>query len=328
MLQAFASFARICVPIFFFLGGYGLYKRLESGKFSLSDSIISLYKQYWKVFVIFIPIAFCFFSRTGENVNYLTSRYVITEKDEFITELLSNFIGYSCSFNSEWWFFSVYLCLLPLGCLFYTTIENHRSFLKDAFILISLSMILYNVFPNLANMEMFSNIDNNIFFKRFFLLPDSTITFFEGIVFAKYNALATLKKKLESIPLNKILCVIGCATIFWCRTYILTQEIADLIYVSFFIAFVSILIDCLAIIKTIFSFLGKHSTNMWYVHSFYCYYFLEVTKIVYCTQNVWVDWLILILMSLATSVLLEFIYKQINTMWNKMISKTDAITES
>lgn len=49
-LQHFAQASSICVSIFFFLGGYGLYIRWKSSKLSVSGSIIDLYKSYWKVF--------------------------------------------------------------------------------------------------------------------------------------------------------------------------------------------------------------------------------------------------------------------------------------
>ena len=53
---------KLCVPIFMFLGGYGLYKQWESGHNSFFKYIRRQYVQYWKVFVVFVPIGFVFFS--------------------------------------------------------------------------------------------------------------------------------------------------------------------------------------------------------------------------------------------------------------------------
>lgn len=50
-----------CVPLFFFLGGYGLYMRMQKSGFSLWQSILKLYKAYWKVFFIFVPVGIVFF---------------------------------------------------------------------------------------------------------------------------------------------------------------------------------------------------------------------------------------------------------------------------
>lgn len=310
-LQRLAVSGNICVPIFFFLGGYGLYKRWESGKFKLSEAVISLYRQYWKVFVIFVPIAFLFFSRTGEGINSLAARYVIDSNTNFISALLSNFLGYTCTFNSEWWFFSAYLCTLPLGYLLLTAIRDHQSFLKDLFIAVLISILLCVVFPNLSNTAVFANINSNLFFSRLFLNPTYVCTFFEGIVFAKYDAVAALKRKVSTLPLKHILCLLGVAAVFWCRMFVESSPPADMIYVPFLIAFVSVLLEDLRMLGKLFSYLGKHSANMWYIHSFYCYYFLEVTKIVYSTKSVWIDLLILVALSLGSSVLLEFVYDRL-----------------
>ncbi len=85
---------RLCVAVFFFLGGYGLYKRREAGKFSLMDSVIALFKSYWKVFIIFIPIAFIFFGHEkGENINELCTRYSFEETRDMITAVIANFFA-------------------------------------------------------------------------------------------------------------------------------------------------------------------------------------------------------------------------------------------
>ena len=76
--------------------------------------------------------------------------------------------------------------------------------------------------------------------------------------------------------------------------------------------------DSLKVLKSIFQYLGKHSTNIWLIHSFYCYYFLEATKLVYSTRNVWIDLLILLLMSLVSSILVDLFYNLITKLYSKV----------
>ncbi len=66
--QCIGTFGKICVSIFMFLGGYGLYASsitdndgIQIPKNSLSRHIFSLYTAYWKVFLIFVPIGFLLF---------------------------------------------------------------------------------------------------------------------------------------------------------------------------------------------------------------------------------------------------------------------------
>lgn len=108
-----------CVALFFFFGGYGIYKRLEKGSFNLTSSILGLLKKYWKIFFIFVPVGFIFFSRKGENISALASRYNFNTIRELITILISNFTLLSDSANSEWWFMKTYICALLMGTVYF-----------------------------------------------------------------------------------------------------------------------------------------------------------------------------------------------------------------
>ena len=68
-------FGKICVPIFMFLGGYGLYASCvykEDNENKIKNKfiikIVNLYKCYWKVFIIFVPLCILFFQN---NHNFL-----------------------------------------------------------------------------------------------------------------------------------------------------------------------------------------------------------------------------------------------------------------
>lgn len=52
-----AKFAEICVPLYLFLSGYGLYiLYLKNSNIKPLKRIFKLYLNFWTVFVIFIPI--------------------------------------------------------------------------------------------------------------------------------------------------------------------------------------------------------------------------------------------------------------------------------
>lgn len=127
-LHTFALNSKFCVSIFFFLGGYGMYKRWSKGNFNLLNTIMELMKKFWKVFVIFTPAAFIFFKRVGEGTNYLCSRYVIENWRDFITNVLGNFILLNCSINFEWWFLPYYICVLMLGVIYCDKMKKKMIF--------------------------------------------------------------------------------------------------------------------------------------------------------------------------------------------------------
>ena len=94
-------FGNICVSMYIFLSGYGIYmSSLKNGKITLKDSfkrLKKLYINYWIVFIIFVPIGFIFFN-----------------KELNIREFILNFVGWSSSYNGEWWFFRLYVELILL----------------------------------------------------------------------------------------------------------------------------------------------------------------------------------------------------------------------
>ena len=68
LTRCIGVFGKICVSIFMFLGGYGLYasSTIDTDgclipQKPLSRHVFSLYSAYWKVFLVFIPIGFLFF---------------------------------------------------------------------------------------------------------------------------------------------------------------------------------------------------------------------------------------------------------------------------
>src|SRR4051794_21728645 len=64
--QLIADFGKLCVAIFLFLSGFGLYKSFEAkGIFTFQQGvkrIINFYKLYWIIFFIFIPIGLNYFN--------------------------------------------------------------------------------------------------------------------------------------------------------------------------------------------------------------------------------------------------------------------------
>lgn len=305
--QALAMAANLCVSIFFFLGGYGLFLRWKGSQFSIKQSVLDLYKAYWKVFIVFVPIAVLFFARSGDGINALCTRYTFARSRDLITAVLSDFTGWTCNLNPEWWFFRSYVCAIPLGCLFCMATGKHRNFWVDLFLVFGLDILIRSVFPGIAGTEAFSALDHNLYFSAFLNISSGTSAFFAGIVFAKYDGLCAIKKMLLELPCSTAVSCLGLAGLFWCRAFAISGK-ADIIYCALMIPMLSVIFDRIRMLKKGFAFLGRHSTNMWLIHSFYCYYFLEATQLVYGTGNALLSLVILIVLSLASSILLNGFY--------------------
>lgn len=90
------SAAKICVSIFMFLSGYGLYYTFANkGTVRVWHRIKNVYKRFWQVFFIFVPIGFVFLSKPFS-----------------IVEFFQNLFCLRFSYNQEWWFLGTYIELL------------------------------------------------------------------------------------------------------------------------------------------------------------------------------------------------------------------------
>lgn len=305
-LTSLASASSVCVALFFFLAGYGMRMRQVSGRRGLAGHVFSVYRSFWKVALIFIPIAYLCFARSGEGISALAQRYVARDAKTLIGAILANLVTYNCSINSEWWFLNTYLCVMPLGylfCLVPRRGDRTAGFLLDMLAVILLDVLIRTVIPQTAETVLFKSVSRN-FYARFLFFRTDAISFFTGIAFARHGILDDLKARLERVPLRTPVCLAACAALFTMRMLTL-RNTADAILIPLFVAALSVVLGRVRPVKKAFMFLGRHSANIWLTHTFYCYYFLECTRLVYCTQNVWVDLAVLLGLSLATSVVIE-----------------------
>ena len=111
----------------------------------------------------------------------------------------------------------------------------------------------------------------------------------------------------------------GAALVLFCRAYVVTDMAnADVVLVPALAVFLSAFFDSLKGLKLVFAFLGRHSTNIWLIHTFFCYYFLGPAKLVYCTRCVWIDLAILLALSLGASALLELFYNYLGKLLRRL----------
>ena len=70
----------------------------------------------------------------------------------------------------------------------------------------------------------------------------------------------------------------------------------------------------------VFLFFSKHSMNMWLIHSFFCYYYFQ-KEMMMVSNNAIVDYVLLVVVSLVSSVMVDWIwrgiYKGVMLIYNK-----------
>lgn len=309
-LAYFGSFGKICVSFFFFLGGYGVYLTACSKKYDLIAKIKGLYLAYWKVFVIFIPLAFLF---CAHQPTYCDEAEICTRYATFSAqECFNNFIGFSTSYNSEWWFLNSYLCVLIL----YPPIDHlvrHRSTLFNVTAIVLFSIFITDVFPALGDLEVFGTLSDNYLYQTFFLLSAPyTACFWMGAVFAKGNLLIQIRDSLRrNRLLNPLLDIFFIGVIVQMRW--ITGQIVDILYVPFLIIFLMDLLRHLHPIRAVLLCIGKESTSMWLIHPFFCYYFYPVVQVIVAPRWGVLSLLLLLILSYLAARLVRLFWWGIGT---------------
>ncbi|MEH7082647.1 acyltransferase [Neobacillus drentensis] len=274
--QLIGQFGKLCVAIFLFLSGLGLYKSFESKKhFTFRQGFIraiNFFTIYWLVFFIFIPIGLKYFDNTV--------RYAWNPK-----LFIYNLFALIHTYNGEWWFISVYIELVLLFPLIIKLIEKWpvlTSYLS--FICLFLAAFFQHVddfFPTLELVQIAINHLSTLFTWQ--------IMFITGIYFSKYSLFVKMNTFFSKIHLNnKIVFLLLLVICFYIRQYtypfiIKTRgpEIAGIYNYSDFIlspivifSFVK-LVQNITILERLFLLLGKHSTIIWLTHTFFIYYFFQ-----------------------------------------------------
>lgn len=310
------SFGKICVSLFFFLGGYGVYISSYGKRYDIVTHVKRLYISYWKVFFIFIPMGFLLF---GDQTAYCQKEAICYIFSNFSwKEFLENFTGINFTYNSEWWFLRSYIIALvsfPIVC---SIVEKCTARVNILIVIIS-SILVTNVLPTIGNIEAIGSLNNNYLYSKLFCQSAPYVAcFWMGVVVAKDGLLKRLEESLEE---NKLLNPIADVLIWGFVIYFRQVGIGDamdIFYVPVLCVVSMNFVRRFKILQKALLAIGKESTNIWLIHSFYCYYFYFFIKIVVAPRWALVSLTVLILLSYMSSVGVTYFWKKIATEVEKM----------
>lgn len=277
--------SKICVSIFMFLSGYGLYYTFKkNGTVRVTKRLKAIYERFWKVFFVFVPLGFLFFDRSFH-----------------LQEFLLNLLCLDDSYNLEWWFMGTYIELvlvLPLVL----RMEDKRCFL----IVVLAIAILLRCLSELFELNSGGAASHIHQFGYYFPV------FYLGVFFCKYSCF----EKFQRLTYNKLIgcgvCVVMTAIAFVIRSKWDITEMTILmtpLFIYLFVAFFGVIGKA----NQVLLFFGKHSMNMWLVHTFFCYYYFQKEMLV-LSRNAIVDYVLIVAVSLVSSMVINSLWATINWM--------------
>lgn len=286
--QYIGMFGSICVMMFLFLSGYGLYiKENNNIKIkSIIKRIIKFYINFWIIFILFITIG------------YMNGKYTFNLK-----EFIFNFIGIKTTYNGEWWFISLYIFLIIIYPILIKLINklNFKLNIGLALVYYCIGMILVKL-SILFNINILNNIGNFISWWIYFIM---------GILVCKYGVFYRIKGWLRNKNLDKksiyILLLGVCIFLNFSLTHIPIINYFNNIIILFLFMFSLVNITTE---NKIIVFIGENSTNMWLIHSFFCYYFWS--EFTYKLKYSMLILIQIIIITIIISICINFIIKKIN----------------
>ncbi len=306
-LSILGDFGKICVAMFAFLGGYGKYCKYGNRPVNIVREIYGIYKRYWRVFLIFIPIGFLFFSN---QTPYCLCEQINDRFTAFsMKELMLNFFGLESTYNWEWWFLFTYIICVMLFPFMKRMVEQQS-------ILVNLTlMILFQLVIMLLAIVTASDFPmvEDWFRCR---LP-CVVCFYCGVIVSRYGLYSKIYSYVIKLRVKPLIGMIAFAIVFLLR-YFCHNSSLDFLFASILIIVYKIIIDSYKPIRKPLEILGKHSTNMWLVHTFFCYYFGVVAKSIVFFRWAVPALVVLIAYSLIASILIDFIWKYVDRIGSKI----------
>lgn len=290
-----------CVGIFAFLSGYGLTLSMKSQydkyEFSGHEATMFVLKRYVKLVLSFtIPFIFC----TGVTYMLHMSRY----KDGFFMNLISmllDFLGVSHLFGTQmqvntWWYLSLEVILIfsmPFLVRFYK---------KYGWLMVFMCLLAGSVL-----------LEKHVHLTKYLFVAPLAVCFADQDILERLKAFRIIPNGV----LNKILKFILSTGILYilCRIFNTSwgtdhfEFMLNGMIPAVFIYWAYEFIIEIPGICQVLCFFGKHSANIFYIHTFVRAMWLRNTA--YSLGHVAVIWLFILGVSLAISILLGFVAKVI-----------------
>lgn len=296
-IQYLASFSKICVAMFVFMTGYGMWVSYESQKKKTTMS------NYIKKRMVTLMTGFLIIFVVTEILAIPTGRFIEVYGHDFrsVVYMIIDALGLAKLLGTPlfcltWWYMSLAIVLIMIFPFVHSIMGKYQWVVVVASIIV----------PRACGFGQSTDLFRYL------------LAYTLGMYFAQHDLLARIKEKfMEQNVVGKLLSLIvsliGLAVIIKCRQ----NAWIGWKYLDFWDGFAAMYVIVLSYIYILngkwivkgLGFLGKHSMNIFLIHSFYRDVFFH--KFTYSFYYAWLDYIVLMAISLVTSIVLEWFKKLI-----------------
>jgi hypothetical protein len=274
------------VPFYLFLSGYGLYASKSNSYRKNAKRIFKLYIHYWITLAIFVSLGAGIVGTTKYPGSWMN--------------LFNNITGLVTTYNYQVWF------LLPYSILAFFSPLIIKSINKlSPFLIFLTTGIFYVIAYSLIHFYGKTFFADKIFLNLVILCFELLFPLVLGCLSAKYINLSYMKKCLDNCEVKNVCFVILLLALVLLRS-LYRSNIFDGIYACLFIM-LFVLIERPKWLNNFLLEIGKRSTSMWFIHSYFCYYLFH--DFIYSFKYPIVIYIILIVCSYICSVIIDYLNK-------------------
>lgn len=296
-IQYLASFSKICVAMFVFMTGYGMWVSYESQKKKTTMS------NYIKKRMVTLMTGFLIIFAVTEILAIPTGRFIEVYGHDFrsVVYMIIDALGLAKLLGTPlfcltWWYMSLAIVLIMIFPFVHSMMERYQWVVVVASIIV----------PRACGFGQSTDLFRYL------------LAYTLGMYFAQHDLLARIKEKfmeqnMAGKLLSLIVSLIGLAVIIKCRQ----NAWIGWKYLDFWDGFAAMYVIVISYIYILngkwivkgLGFLGKHSMNIFLIHSFYRDVFFH--EFTYSFYYAWLDYIVLMAISLVTSMVLEWFKKLI-----------------
>ena len=296
-IQYLASFSKICVAMFVFMTGYGMWVSYESQKKKTTMS------NYIKKRMVTLMTGFLIIFVVTEILAIPTGRFIEVYGHDFrrVVYMIIDALGLAKLLGTPlfcltWWYMSLAIVLIMIFPFVHSIMEKYQWIVVVASIIV----------PRACGFGQSTDLFRYL------------LAYTLGMYFAQHDLLARIKEKFmeQNVAgklLSLIVSLIGLAVIIKCRQ----NAWIGWKYLDFWDGFAAMYVIVISYIYILngkwivkgLGFLGKHSMNIFLIHSFYRDVFFH--EFTYSFYYAWLDYIVLMAISLVTSIVLEWFKKLI-----------------
>lgn len=296
-IQYLASFSKICVAMFVFMTGYGMWVSYESQKKKTTMS------NYIKKRMVTLMTGFLIIFVVTEILAIPTGRFIEVYGHDFrsVVYMIIDALGLAKLLGTPlfcltWWYMSLAIVLIMIFPFVHSMMEKYQWVVVVASIIV----------PRACGFGQSTDLFRYL------------LAYTLGMYFAQHDLLARIKERfmeqnMARKLLSLIVSLIGLAVIIKCRQ----NAWIGWKYLDFWDGFAAMYVIVISYIYILngkwivkgLGFLGKHSMNIFLIHSFYRDVFFH--EFTYSFYYAWLDYIVLMAISLVTSMVLEWFKKLI-----------------